>query len=455
MTAFAWIKRCALLGCLCALLSCSGGGTGGTGIDAQPGRMVLVFGVVTNVDKLVVNGITFDTTKATLTRNGEPGRVADLRLGQVVTVQGTLEPSQTTVTATTVMVARHAVGPITRLDPATRQLVVLGQLVLIDDLTRFGTAGLGDLVVGNIVEVSGLVDANGVLRATRLEKTQDAFFPGLEIETSGVITTLDAVRRTFTLQRVEVDFSAAQLRNIPGGQLRSGQFVTASSRRNVQDGVLLAERVIGQDVGLRGDTGTRVELTGLITRRIAADLFAVNGQVVRLTPVTVFAGGTADHLAVNTRVEVEGVLDADGVIIAEEVDIGDDGMVEVAGVITQITSAETFAVSGQVVRLTPATVFMGGTASNLAVQVPVDVEGFFDSDGVLVATVVEFPLVGAITRVLAADTFEINGRVVRFTSATVFEGGTASDLVVHVRVEVTGVVDASGVVLATSIEFLE
>jgi hypothetical protein len=42
------------------------------------------------------------------------------------------------------------------------------------------------------------------------------------------------------------------------------------------------------------------------------------------------------------------------------------------------------------VRLTEDTVFEGGTEADLAIGVPVEVEGRFDAEGVFVATEIEF-----------------------------------------------------------------
>jgi hypothetical protein len=447
MTVSISIKRWALLGLLLGLMSCSGG-TGGSGSP------VVAVGTVTDRGSIVVNGVVFDTADATITLNGQRGSEADLQLGQVVTVRGTLAPSGMVGTAETVAVDRHAQGPVDSLDLTTRSLVVLGQIVRVDATTQFGDTQLSDLGVGNIVELSGFTDADGVLRATRVEKTQDAFTPGITIEIKGTITNLDDADQTFMLNTLLVDFAAAQLISVPGNQLRPGQAVDVKSSQNVVDGVLLADSVEVKAVGIRGNPGEAVELQGIITRVISADTFEVNGQAVRLTPGTVFERGTAADLAVNVSIEVEGFFAADGIVVVEEVELG--AGVELQGIITRVTSADTFEVNGRPVRSTPDTVFEGGTAADLAVDVPVEVEGFFDEDGVLVATEIDFliDIEGIITRITSADTFEVNGQPVRFTPDTVFEGGTAADLAVDVPVEVEGFFDEDGVLVATEIGFL-
>jgi hypothetical protein len=195
-------------------------------------------------------------------------------------------------------------------------LVVLGQRVSVDDTTQFGATPLRALVVGNIVELSGFADAEGVLRATRVNKTQDAFTPGTVLESEGTITNLDAEQHTFRLNMLQVDFAAAQLLNLPGGRLRNGQVVDVKSAQNVVDGVLFADSIAGKDVGIPGDPGEAVEFQGIITRVTSANTFEVNGQPVRFTLNTMFEEGTAADLAVDVRVEVEGFLDENGILVA-------------------------------------------------------------------------------------------------------------------------------------------
>jgi cytoskeletal protein CcmA (bactofilin family) len=454
MTMSISIMRWALLALLLGLLSCSGG-TGGTGIDDQPERSVVVFGAVTNFGSVVVNGIAFDTTDAAITLNGQRGSAADLQLGHIVTVRGTLDPSGIVGTADTVAAATQARGAIASIDPATNRLVVLGQIVRVHDTTQFGATPLNALSVGNIVELSGFADADGVLRATRVDKTQDTFTPGTELKREGLITDLDAANQTFMLNTLRVDFAAAQLLNLPDEQLRAGQMVEVKSTQNLVADVLFADSVEVKAVGIRGNPGEAIEFQGIITQVLAADTFEVNGQVVRFTPTTVFAGGTATDIAVNMRVEIEGFFDAAGTVVAEEVEL--DAEVERQGFITRVIAADTFEVNGQVVRLTPTTMFEGGTAADIAVDVFVKIEGSLDATGVLVATEISFfvEIRGLITRVISADTFEIDGQVVRLTPATVFEEGTAADIAVNVPVEVEGLFDATGVLVAAEIEFLQ
>jgi Domain of unknown function (DUF5666) len=456
MTVHVSMQRWALLGLLLVLTSCGSGGTGGSGSP------VVASGTVTGFGSIVVTDITFNIEDATITVNGQPGSATDLRLGHVVTVRGTRAPRGAMGTAETVVFESNVRGPIASIDTDDNSLVVLGQLVLVDDATQFGETPLNALVVGNVVEVSGFPDAEGVLRATRVDKTQEVFVPGIEIEVEGPITDLNRANQTFTLNMLQVDFSMAELLNLPGNRLRNGQVVEVKSRRDIMNMngvlVLVADSIAGKDIDIQGDPGDAVELQGIVTRGLAADqkTFEVNGQAVRLTDDTVFEVGMAANIAVDVRIEVEGVFDADGIIVAEEVELGTG--VELQGAITSGLAADnTFEVNDQRVRFTADTVFAGGTADNIAVGVPVEVEGAFDAEGVLVAAVIDFfvDIEGIITQVISADTFEVNGQRVRFTADTVFEEGTINDIAVDVPVEVEGRFDAEGVLVATEIEFLQ
>jgi hypothetical protein len=426
-------------------MSCSGG-TGGSGSP------VVAVGSVTEVGSVVVNGIKFDTTGASIIVNGQPGSEADLQLGQVVTVHGRLAPSGVAGTAETVVIEINAKGPIDSIDAEENSLVVLGQLVLVDPTTQFGDTPVDQLVVGDTVELSGFTDAEGVLRATRVEKTPDT----LEIETTGTIRALDEADQTFILhESLVVNFSSAELINVPGNQLRNGQFVEVKSSQNVVDGVLIADRVEVKDVVIRGNPGELVEIQGIVTRGLAANnTFEVNGQTVRLTPDTVFEAGKPENIMVDVRIEVEGVFNAAGIIVAEEVELGTG--VEINGTVTRGLVGKTFEVDGQTVRIIPRkTEFVGCMGRNIKVGESIEVEGAFDEAGVFVAAVVDSfdDLEGIITQGLIDNIFEVDGQTVRIIGRTEFEGGSEADIMEGVRVEAEGCIDEDGVLVATEVDF--
>jgi hypothetical protein len=60
---------------------------------------------------------------------------------------------------------------------------------------------------------------------------------------------------------------------------------------------------------------------------------------------------------------------------------------------------------------------------------------------------------GLITRYVSATDFDVAGRKVTTSAATRYEGGTAADLQLNVKVEAEGTIDSAGVLVAVKIEF--
>jgi hypothetical protein len=65
----------------------------------------------------------------------------------------------------------------------------------------------GGLAVNNLVEVSGLLEATDVIRATHLLKRADSFAPLTEVEAKGIVQDLDFTAKTFRLNALLVDWT--------------------------------------------------------------------------------------------------------------------------------------------------------------------------------------------------------------------------------------------------------
>lgn len=108
---------------------------------------------------------------------------------------------------------------------------------------------------------------------------------------------------------------------------------------------------------------------------------------------------------------------------------------EVEGTITDFVSATAFKVAGRAVTTTPATVYEHGTATNLANDVLLEVEGTANAEGVLVALKVRFKeistirIVAQIGALVAADgSMKLLGLTVATDEATRYEDRSALDL---------------------------
>ena len=160
---------------LASTAGCGGGGGGSDPIVNPPpppvggiGRTGVAQGPISTFGSVVVNGVRYDTSSATFTINGAAGSESDLRVGQVVTVNGTIDDNDVDGSADDVNFDDNVKGPIQSIDIAGSQIVVLGQTVLISPETSFddsiSPASIEGLNVDDIVEVSGLLTRRDVSR---------------------------------------------------------------------------------------------------------------------------------------------------------------------------------------------------------------------------------------------------------------------------------------------------
>ncbi len=308
-------------------LRCRGGGygesnTGSATLTVNAAQMTgMSVGPIASFGSVVVNGVHFDTTGATISVNGQPATQDDLRVGQVVRIEAEMEHGATVGTATSVTFDANVEGPIASLDAAAGVLVVLGQTVHVGADTSFDDSiqprSIAGLAVGDFIEVSGLVMADGSIAATRIEKRAAAG----DLEVSGVVSNLDAANHRFTLAALVVDYSAATLDDFPAGQIENGQAVEANGAALNGGGELVASRVEFKGETIEGEAGDFTEVEGFVTRFASAQDFDVAGACVTTGAATVFEGGTAADLALDVKVEVEGQLDGNGCIAAAKVDI--------------------------------------------------------------------------------------------------------------------------------------
>ena len=343
--------------CLLAVLWLTGcgGGSGGpsgdfAGID-RPGAPAIAFGPVTGFGSVIVNGVRYDTSKAAFQIDGRVGTQNELEAGDVVTVAGTVASGGLTGTADTVTFDDNVEGPIAAIDASAGTLLALGQTVIVDADTSFDDsirpASLAGLAVGDVIEVSGLVASDGSIRATRIEERAAA----QELEVTGVVASHDAATKRFKINAQNVDYSAAMLANFPSGSIADGQLVEVKGT-TVTAGVLAATRVELKTGAVAADVGARAEVEGLITRFVSAVDFAVAGVSVTTNAQTAFNGGTAADLGLNVKVEVEGIVGANGVLAATKVDIRGDAGVRLTAQVDSVNAAQgSFVMLGITVRV--------------------------------------------------------------------------------------------------------
>ncbi|MEL7185522.1 MAG: DUF5666 domain-containing protein [Pseudomonadota bacterium] len=315
-------KLAAALACL-TIAACGGGGSDPDSVAGIDGRGAPVAakaqGTIASFGSIVVNGVRYDTSSATFEVDGTAGSESDLAVGDVVTVTGTIAESGTTGTANSVQFDDIVEGPVAAVDTAANTITVLGQTVQVSADTSFddniSPASIDGVMVGMIIEVSGFRLSDGTISATRIEAKP----AGGEFEVTGLVSNLSAT--TFQIAALTVDYSGAQLDDFPAGSIQDGQRVEAKGTTLGAGGELIATRVEFKGDNLGVDDGDQVEIEGFITRFASDADFDVSGSPVTTNASTIYEGGTAADLGLNIKVEVEGVADANGVIVATKVDI--------------------------------------------------------------------------------------------------------------------------------------
>lgn len=364
------------------LASCNGGGgmSAGGGID---GTGIMSAGVVSAFGSIVVNGTEFDTSKATIIINGEEIGVGDddirenLDIGMVVTVEGRINLDGSAV-ADRVIYSDNVVGPvesISDIDAKTKEVVMLGQTVIVNFITKFKETTLDTLAPGDVVEVSGYLDDNRAVRATYLEKK---IIPILEYEVTGYVDNLDANLKTFMINGLKVDyFSIAD--NLPQGIPADDLFVEVEGQLAGGGEMIAAKIELGDQFD--GEDGDEFEIMGYVTEIISDNdiiKFKIGNQQVHAQAdpeLVVYVDGLPDDIVPGQKLDAEGTLEG-GILMAHEIEFWKPDQVEVEGVVTNIVSAVEFDIGIQRVQTNPGTtVFDGGEPDDLALGVRLEVKG--------------------------------------------------------------------------------
>ena len=301
--------------------SCTSGGIEGTGISE---------GTITSFGSVFVNGVEFNTDDATILVDGQMASEDDLGIGMVVTVEGTFDNNGRTGRANVITYEELVKGTVDAIDLDEKTLVVLGQSVRTNMDTTLDGRSFDMLTVGNIVEVSGWKNSSGSIQATRVEFISAGFTPGTtELEITGVVESLDGSAMTFTIGDTLIDFSNAVLVGLSNDTLVDGLLVEVESIEEIAGGVMMASEVKEQESVPRGSGGFLFEIEGIVTEFNSSSQFKVNGIPVRTDDQTFYENGSSEDIALDRILEVEGIFDADGILMANEIDFELGGSMEI------------------------------------------------------------------------------------------------------------------------------
>ena len=262
------------------LVACGGGGADSpaatpAGPTSTP-TSVYAAGPITGFGSVIVNGVRFDDTNATITDDdGHAMAESALHLGMQVECEGGPGSDDAHGFAHAIHVHTALIGPVTAVDTTANTLTVLGQTVAVDANTAFDTTlanGLAGVTVGAVVAVHGQFDsASNSYLATRIEL--DAAATHYKIR--GTITALDATAKTLSIGATAIDFSttAGVPTDLAVGKLADVRLATAPVA-----GVWTATAIAdGQRLVQDHD---EAHLRGVVSAFTSATAFSVDGNPV-------------------------------------------------------------------------------------------------------------------------------------------------------------------------------
>lgn len=333
------------------LTACGGGDGGSDSTTSSPvtSGSTITTGVITGFGSVFVDGVEFETDESSFSLDdGDDGLENEdgLAVGMVVTVTGTVNADGKTGSAEHIEFDDELEGIVNANNVAadgTGSMTVMGQTVFIKTTTIFesdvaGIDSVDKVAAGNVVEVSGFSSGDGSVYATRIE-VKLAQHAGEEIEVKGIVSKLAA--STFDIGGLTVDFSSAQFDDsLPDGTLRDGQYVEVKSTAGFNlVGVLIASEIELQDDGdmdMEGDDGDEVELNGFVTAVKSDTAFEIGGRTVIITKATSIEHGNASDITVGVYLEVEGQLNAESELLADEIELAIEDEIEMQGTLEAV-----------------------------------------------------------------------------------------------------------------------
>lgn len=316
----------------------AGGGIGGTGISV---------GRITDFGSVWVNDVEYSTSGAIIWIEGSDESTSDgtetyvrglLDEGKIVTVHWEKDANGKPV-AKRIEYKDNLEGLVTGVDGTAQTIAVMGQTIKVDVSTYFENsitdqkippgdvnAILGEIVPGNVIEVSGfVVDSKGTIQAAYIELKSNNLEPGItKVEIRGVIANLTDTPEPCTFNIGTLTVACDSANELPPGGLRSDLYVEVKGTLDGSGMILNASKIEIEDDIFHKAGDENIELEGFVTRSVDENgQFEINGLPVSIiTGITKFKdGATVVDIQTGVKIEVEGKVDANGVLIASEIDI--------------------------------------------------------------------------------------------------------------------------------------
>lgn len=388
---------------LASLAACGGGGADGTGAQSSTGSVVSAptatgsqaysAGVMSK-GSVILNGVRYDDSSAQIAddRNRSAAQLAD---GMRVKLRGRISDDGVSGSADRVSIEPELRGTVGAVEPAAvpPAFTVGGVRVLVADTTVFADGATLAGIAGRRVEVHGLRDAAGTIRASRVEvltgtTTADSLRGRIVAVASssaftmtggasGTVAVTLAGTPVFTPSGCGVSVLAA------GAEVEVHGSFSGSTANTFSATSLECEDLFDDSTGVRAPSGSRNELEGFVAGlNTTASTFTVNGRTVSWNSSTQIRNGALADLANGVRVEVDGTLSGT-TLVAREISLKQERILVQGAVQSVGAGATSFVVLGRTVQVSSLT--ERDSDVSIAVGVRVQVRGTLSSTGALLA----------------------------------------------------------------------
>jgi hypothetical protein len=450
------------------LAGCGGGGGGSvaggpTGASQTPGVAV---GTVTAFGSVFVNGVEFDTSKASFNvRGASASGDGALSVGMVVRVKGGQDDNGHG-TATEIRYDAEIDGPVSGVtvdtaDATIKHFKIFGQDVLANATTVFKAEGGGayafaDLANGDHVEVSG--DFNGtVLVASFIEKQAAT---DLTFEVKGTISGLNATKFVLTLKggstlNVTLDAGVSLPTGVQDGSLVELHGTIPDATKPLE---FLASRVGVADHDEfdgegKGEHEDHADLGGVLA--LDGTTWSIRGTTLKFSSSTQYrpstlAAAITDGSAAGLRVHVRGAI-VDGVFNVDRIRADGradgNGALRLEGLVQSVNdgSSAKSAVTAMAATTGPTTITMSFPPAQGTIDVVIDAQTLMMDDDKFTGTKLSSLVPGV-------SFIQVRAHVDTTTGAIVANSLHIED---HMQsYEVSGPVDTGGYVAGVSISVL-
>ena len=307
-----YVKIPLYLALLGGLTACGGGG-GSSDDSGSPEDMEVSTGIITGFGSVFINGTRYDTSSATIRSDDSIlNDVTDLKVGMVATVTS----DSSSNVASSVNYEEDIKGPVdSTVASFNASFSVMGQTVIVDSATVIDDSLTLPINAGEILEISGIRQADDSILATYVEDKDAAKVNKYKV--IGNARVIDTTARTFRIGDLTIDYSTADVDDLLGGNPSDGQLLEVKDENKAYvagSGTLVATKVesFSPFSGNDDDDDSsipNVQIESVVTAiTTPGEQFEIPNFTVNILPSTSFMFGVVGDLSVGTVVQVKAVL---------------------------------------------------------------------------------------------------------------------------------------------------